>query len=69
MKVRTPEYSGVFHKSFYTVEPRYKEVGTNPSYNKVILVVPALYISLGFFTLIWETWYNKVIFMVPKTSL
>ena len=29
-----------------TVEPRYKEVGyvTKPSYNKVILLVPALYI-------------------------
>ena len=36
-------------KKFYatTVEPRYKEVGYNkPSYNKVILLVPALYISL-----------------------
>ena len=34
----------------YTVEPRYKEVGYNkPSYNKVILLVPALYISLFFY--------------------
>ena len=49
MKVITPEYSGVFHKSFYTVEAHYKEVETNPSYNKVILVVPALYISLFVF--------------------
>ena len=34
-----------------TVEPRYKEVGYNkkPSYNKVILWVPALYISLFFY--------------------
>ena len=33
-------------------KPRYKEVGYNkPSYNKVILLVPALYISF-FFTLI-----------------
>ena len=33
-----------------TVEPRYKEVGYNkPCYNKVILLVPALYISLCFY--------------------
>ena len=33
-----------------TVEPRYKEVGYNkPSYNKVILLVPALYIYIYFF--------------------
>ena len=38
---------------YNTVEPRYKEVGyiTKPSYNKVILLVPALYISFVFFTL------------------
>ena len=48
-----------------TVEPRYKEVGYNKTrYNKVILMVPALYISLFFLP-----WYNKVIFMVPRTSL
>ena len=36
----------------YTVEPRYKEVGyyiTKPSHNKVILLVPAVYISLFFY--------------------
>ena len=33
----------------HTVEPRYKEVGYNkPSYNKVILLVPALYIYIFF---------------------
>ena len=35
-----------------TVEPRYKEVGYNPSYNKVNLLVPALYISVVIFILI-----------------
>ena len=37
--------------SLSTVEPRYKEVGYNKSllYNKVILLVPALYISLFFY--------------------
>ena len=35
-----------FPPKAYTVEPRYKQVGYNkPSYNKVILLVPALYIS------------------------
>ena len=34
----------------YTVKPRYKEVRYNKtSYNKVILLVPALYISLFFY--------------------
>ena len=34
----------------YTVEPRYKESDiTKPSYNKVILLVPTLYISLFFY--------------------
>ena len=34
-----------------TMEPRYKEVGYNKTllYNKVILLVPALYISLFFY--------------------
>ena len=31
---------------------------------------PSFFIFLCFFTLIlWETWYNKVIFVVPRTSL
>ena len=38
------------------VEPHYKEVGYKETlFNKVILLVPALYISL-YFTSIWETW-------------
>ena len=36
---------------------------TKPSYNKVVFLVPTIYV---FFTLIWETWYNKVIFVCPK---
>ena len=39
----------IYLLSSYTVEPHYKEVGYNKtSYNKVILLVPALYISLFF---------------------
>ena len=44
-----PKYSRIFRKRLLsgTVEPHYKEVGYNkPSSNKVILLVPALYISL-----------------------
>ena len=56
-----------------TVEPRYKEIRYNkPSYDKVILLVQTLYISLGFiFTLGWysENPDMKVIIMVPRTSL
>ena len=57
--------------SHSTVEPRYKEVG----YNETLLYQgnfagPSSLYFLVFFTLIyWETWYNKVIFMVPWTSL
>ena len=41
---------------------------TKSSYNEVILA--ALYISLFFYPDIMSlTWYNKVIFMVPRTSL
>ena len=43
---------------------------TKPSYNKVILLVPALYISLFVYPDITRNLtYNKVIFMVPRTSL
>ena len=40
-----------------------------PSYNKTILQVQALYISLLFHPDMRNLIYNKVIFMVPKTSL
>ena len=39
---------------------------TKPSYNKVILMVPTLYISVFFYPDIVR---NQVIFMVPRTSL
>ena len=43
---------------------------TKPSYNKVILLVPALYISLFVYPDITRNLtYNKVIFMVPRSSL
>ena len=45
---------------------------TKHAYNKVILLVQALYVSFVclLFTLIkWETGYNKVIFMVPRSLL
>ena len=44
---------------------------TKPSYNKVTLLVPALYISLFFYPDIMRNliYRNKVIFMVPRTSL
>ena len=44
---------------------------TKPSYNKVILLVPALYnVSLYFCPdTMRNLMYNKVIFMVPRTSL
>ena len=46
---------------------------TKPSYNKVILLVPALYISLFFYPEVPDITrnliYNKVIFMIPRTSL
>ena len=42
---------------------------TKPSYNKVILLVPAIYISLFFYPDIMRNCYNKVIFMVPRSLL
>ena len=48
----------------------FKEVGyiTKPSYNMVSLLVPAL-ISLFLYPILWETRYNKDIFMVPRSLL
>ena len=52
--ILTPQFCCVRHN---TVEPRYKEVGYNKTllYNKVILLVPAPYVSLVCFL----TWYNE----------
>ena len=56
----------ILHLYNSTVEPCYKEVGFNYTrfIIKGILLVPVLYIYLGFFFpwYIQETWYNKVIF-------
>ena len=50
-----------------TVEPRYKEVRYNKTllFNKVTLLVPALYISV----FVYPDVMFKVIFMVPISSL
>ena len=55
--IRKSKQIGIFgkyghdkHTNMSTVEPRYKEVGYNkPSYNKVSLLVPTLYISWFFY--------------------